>query len=98
MFQKVLTSLFGSRNQRLLKQYGKAVEQINVLEPSLVEFTDDALRAKTVEFRERVASETAGGKDLAQALQDLLPEAFAVCREGAKRSLGMRHFDVQLVG
>ncbi len=98
MFQKVLTSLFGSRNQRLLKQYGKAVEQINVLEPSLVEFTDDALRAKTVEFRERLASETAGGKDLAQALQDLLPEAFAVCREGAKRSLGMRHFDVQLVG
>ncbi len=98
MFQKVLTSLFGSRNQRLLKQYGKAVEQINLLEPSLVELTDDDLRAKTVEFRERLASETAGGKDLAQALQDLLPEAFAVCREGAKRSLGMRHFDVQLVG
>src|SRR5690606_14521020 len=98
MFQKVLTSIFGSRNQRLLKQYGKAVEGINALEPSLSALSDEGLRAKTVEFRERIATETAGGKDLAKALEDLLPEAFAVCREGAKRSLGMRHFDVQLLG
>src|SRR5690606_41079996 len=55
------------------------------------------LRAKTVEFRERVATETAAGKPLAQVLDKLLPEAFAVCREGAKRVLGMRHFDVQLI-
>jgi preprotein translocase subunit SecA len=98
MFQKVLTSIFGSRNQRLLKQYGKSVEAINALEPALAAMTDEALRAKTVEFRERIASETAAGKELAQALEDLLPEAFAVCREGARRALGMRHFDVQLVG
>ncbi len=98
MFQKVLTSIFGSRNQRLLKQYGKAVEGINALEPSLSALSDEGLRAKTVEFRERIASETAAGKDLAKALEDLLPEAFAVCREAAKRSLGMRHFDVQLLG
>jgi preprotein translocase subunit SecA len=98
MFQKVLTSIFGSRNQRLLKQYGRAVESINVLEPGLEALSDDALRAKTVAFRERIATETAGGKALAQVLEDLLPEAFAVCREASKRALGMRHFDVQLIG
>ncbi len=98
MFQKLLTSIFGSRNQRLLKQYGRTVDRINSLEAELAALSDDGLRAKTVAFRERVASETAGGKALAQALEDLLPEAFAVCREGSKRSLGMRHFDVQLLG
>jgi preprotein translocase subunit SecA len=98
MFQKVLTSIFGSRNQRLLKQYGKVVEGINALEPAISKLSDDELRAKTVEFRERVATETAAGKPLAQVLDELLPEAFAVCREGAKRVLGMRHFDVQLIG
>ena len=98
MFQKVLTSIFGSRNQRLLKQYGSAVAKINSFEPEFEALTDDALRAKTTEFRERIASETAAGKELAQALEDLLPEAFAVCREASKRALGMRHFDVQLIG
>ena len=98
MFQKVLTSIFGSRNQRLLKQYGSAVERINSLEPEIEALTDEGLRAKTTEFRERIANETAAGKELAQVLDDLLPEAFAVCREAAKRSLGMRHFDVQLIG
>jgi preprotein translocase subunit SecA len=98
MFQKVLTSIFGSRNQRLLKEYGKTVEKINALEPEIAALSDDELRGKTVAFRERIATETAAGKELAQALEDLLPEAFAVCREGAKRSLGMRHFDVQLLG
>ena len=98
MFQKLLTSIFGSRNQRLLKQYARTVDRINSLEAELAALSDDALRAKTVAFRERIASETGGGKPLAQALEDLLPEAFAVCREGSKRSLGMRHFDVQLLG
>ena len=98
MFQKVLTSIFGSRNQRLLKEYGRAVEKINSLEAEVSALSDDGLRAKTVEFRERIATGTAAGKELAQILDDLLPEAFAVCREGAKRALGMRHFDVQLIG
>ena len=98
MFQKVLTSIFGSRNQRLLKEYGRAVEKINALEAELSALSDDGLRAKTVEFRERIGTGTAAGKELAQILDDLLPEAFAVCREAAKRALGMRHFDVQLVG
>ena len=82
--------MFGSRNERLLKTYRKTVERINALEPSLAPLSDEQLRAKTTEFRERVA----GG----EALDDLLPEAFAVCREGARRSMGMRHFDVQLIG
>ena len=98
MFQKVLTSIFGSRNNRLLKQYGKVVEQINSLEAEISALTDEALRAKTTGFRERIATETGAGKELAAVLDDLLPEAFAVCREGARRALGMRHFDVQLVG
>ena len=98
MFQKVLTSIFGSRNQRLLKQYGKSVETINALEPGLASLSDEALRSKTVEFRQRIITDTAAGKELAQVLEDLLPEAFAVCREASKRALGMRHFDVQLVG
>ena len=87
MFQKVLTSVFGSRNQRLLKQYGKVVTTINALEPSLEGLSDDDLRAKTIEFRERVATAVAAGKELAQVLEDLLPEAFAVCREGDQLEL-----------
>lgn len=81
---------FGSRNDRLLKQYGAIVSRINALEAQTQALSDDGLRAKTAEFRERIAK--------GESLDDLLPEAFAVCREGAKRALGMRHFDVQLVG
>ena len=86
----LLTQIFGSRNQRLLKQYKKVVRQINALEPALEKLTDAELQAKTPEFKQRIA----GG----EKLDDLLPEAFAVCREAGKRVLKMRHFDVQLIG
>src|SRR5450830_1170276 len=86
----LLTQIFGSRNQRLLKQYQKIVRQINALEPDVEKLSDAELQAKTPEFKQRIAS---GSK-----LDDILPEAFAVCREASKRVLKMRHFDVQLVG
>ncbi|HET8745143.1 MAG TPA: DEAD/DEAH box helicase, partial [Ramlibacter sp.] len=85
-----LTKIFGSRNDRLLKQYRRTVEQINALEPKLEQLSDEQLRAKTQEFRERLAQ--------GESLDDLLPEAFAVVREGSKRIMKMRHFDVQLMG
>ncbi|TDN67667.1 preprotein translocase subunit SecA [Paraburkholderia sp. BL10I2N1] len=85
-----LQKIFGSRNQRLVKQYQKTVTSINALEPQIEQLTDDQLRAKTGEFRQRVAS--------GESLDKLLPEAFAVCREASRRVLHMRHFDVQLVG
>lgn len=86
----LLTQIFGSRNQRLLKQYQKTVREINALEPALEQLSDEALKAKTPEFKERLAK----GEDI----DKLLPEAFAVCREASKRILKMRHFDVQLIG
>ena len=85
-----LTFLFGSRNERLLKQYRKTVATINAFEPSLEKLSDDELRAKTDEFRTRLQS--------GASLDSLLPEAFAVVREASKRVMKMRHFDVQLVG
>ncbi|MCA3218225.1 MAG: preprotein translocase subunit SecA [Burkholderiales bacterium] len=90
MISGFLTRIFGSRNQRVLKQYGRTVEEINALEPGIKALGDEALKAKTVEFKERL------GKG--ETLDDLLPEAFAVVREAAQRTLGMRHFDVQLIG
>ena len=81
---------FGSRNERLLRTYSRNVQRINALEASMAALGDEALRGKTAEFKQRLA----GGA----ALDDLLPEAFAVVREAAKRTLGMRHFDVQLIG
>ena len=90
MLPKFLTSIFGSRNDRLLKTYRRVVDKINALEPQFEALDDTALRAKTDEFRQRLAAGT--------ALDDLLPEAFAVVREGGKRALKMRHFDVQLIG
>ncbi|HKO66630.1 MAG TPA: preprotein translocase subunit SecA [Burkholderiaceae bacterium] len=90
MISGLLTKVFGSRNERLLKTYERNVERINALESQIGTLSDDALRAKTGEFRQRLAD--------GQALDDLLPEAFAVVREAAKRTLAMRHFDVQLVG
>ncbi|RZI78711.1 MAG: preprotein translocase subunit SecA, partial [Rubrivivax sp.] len=90
MLPKLLTSIFGSRNERLLKQYRRVVEKINALEPSLEPLTDEQLRAKTDEFRQRVSK--------GESLDDLLPEAFAVVREGSKRVFKMRHFDVQMLG
>ncbi|MEN9451829.1 MAG: hypothetical protein RLZZ369_888 [Pseudomonadota bacterium] len=90
MLPKLLTSIFGSRNERLLKQYRRTVDKINALEPSLESLTDEQLRAKTEEFKQRVAK--------GESLDDLLPEAFAVVREGSKRVFKMRHFDVQMLG
>ncbi|MEY4662984.1 MAG: Protein translocase subunit SecA, partial [Pseudomonadota bacterium] len=85
-----LTKIFGSRNDRLLKQYRKTVERINALESGLEALSDDELRAKTQNFRERFAA--------GEALDAMLPEAFAVVREGSKRVMKMRHFDVQMAG
>ena len=90
MLPKILTSIFGSRNDRLLKQYRRVVERVNALEGEFERLDDATLRAKTEEFRQRLN----GGI----ALDDLLPEAFAVVREAGKRALKMRHFDVQLIG
>ncbi|MGO4379401.1 preprotein translocase subunit SecA [Pseudoduganella sp. RAF19] len=86
----LLTQIFGSRNQRLLKQYQKTVKAINALEPEFEKLSDAELQAKTPAFKERVAN--------GESLDDLLPEAFAVCREASKRVYKMRHFDVQLIG
>ena len=90
MFVKLLTKMFGSRNDRLIKQMGKEVKKINVLEPILEALSDEELKAKTIEFKERLANE--------DTLDQILPEAFAVVREASKRVFGMRHFDVQMIG
>lgn len=86
----LLTQIFGSRNQRLLKQYQKIVRHINTLEAGIEHLSDAELQAKTLEFKQRTAN--------GEKLDDILPEAFAVCREASKRVLKMRHFDVQLIG
>jgi preprotein translocase subunit SecA len=90
MLPKILTQIFGSRNDRLLKTYRRTVQQINALEPRFEALDDATLRAQTDLFRGRIQA--------GEALDDLLPEAFAVVREAGKRTLKMRHFDVQLVG
>ena len=90
MFVEALKKIFGSRNERLLKQYRAIVVKINALEPAFEKLTDDELRAKTAEFRARL--------EQGESLDKLLPEAFAAVREAAKRALGMRHYDVQMVG
>ena len=87
---QLLTKIFGSRNDRLLKQYRKVVDRINALESGLEGLSDEALKAKTNEFRQRLSA--------GETLDALLPEAFAVVREGSKRVMKMRHFDVQMVG
>ncbi|GGY09548.1 preprotein translocase subunit SecA [Paludibacterium paludis] len=90
MISTLLKKVFGSRNDRLLKQYRQVVARINALEDGMRSLSDEALAGKTAEFRDRL------GKG--ETLDDLLPEAFAVCREASRRVLGMRHFDVQLIG
>ncbi len=90
MVTGLLKKVFGSRNDRLLKQYRRTAVEINAFEPAMVGLSDEALRGKTDELKARHAN--------GEALDDLLPEAFAVVREASKRSLGMRHFDVQLMG
>ncbi len=90
MFNTLLKKVFGSRNDRLIKQYFQTVGSINNLESAVAEYTDAELRAKTDEFRQLVINGI--------TLEELLPEAFAVVREAGKRVLGMRHFGVQLIG
>lgn len=90
MISKIFKSLLGTRNQRLLKGYQKVVEKINALEKDIQSLTDEQLQAKSNEFKEKIKK--------GASLDSLLPEAFAVVRETAKRVLGMRHFDVQLIG
>ena len=90
MLPTLFKKIFGSRNERLIKQYGQVVRQINALEPTMQALSDEQLRGKTEEFKQRFQN--------GESLDKLLPEAFAVVREGGKRALGMRHFDVQLIG
>ncbi|MBS0289187.1 MAG: preprotein translocase subunit SecA [Proteobacteria bacterium] len=90
MFSGLIKTVFGSRNQRLLKRYRKTVEKINALEPTYEKLSDEALFEKTSEFKARFKK--------GETLDHLLPEAFAAVREASKRTLGMRHFDVQLIG
>ena len=90
MFGNLLTKMFGSRNDRLLKQMGKEVIKINALEPVLEALSDEELKAKTTEFKERFSQ--------GETVEQLLAEAFAVVREASKRVFGMRHFDVQMIG
>ena len=90
MIDNLLKKIFGSRNDRLVKAYGQRVAAINALEPNVSGLSDQELQAKTQEFRQRLSN--------GETLDQLLNEAFAVCREAGKRALGMRHFDVQLIG
>src|SRR5574338_13344 len=90
MVTGLLKKVFGSRNDRLLKQYQRTVREINALEPEVQKLTDEDLRAKTETLRQRYRA--------GETLDQLLPEAFAVVREAGRRALNMRHFDVQLIG
>jgi preprotein translocase subunit SecA len=90
MINSLLTRVFGSRNDRLLRQLNRIVAKINALEPELEKLSDTELQAKTPALRERIAA--------GESLDKLLPEAFAVCREASRRVMGMRHYDVQLIG
>ncbi|MEP7272619.1 MAG: preprotein translocase subunit SecA [Acidobacteriota bacterium] len=105
--ERALTKVFGSANERLLKKLWPIVGQINAFEPDIQRLSDEELRARTVEFRERLATKLEGSEELEpvarkvlqqEALDELLPEAFACVREASLRATGMRHFDVQLIG
>jgi preprotein translocase subunit SecA len=105
MIDKFLTKVFGSSNQRFLKTIQPIVEQINALEPSIKKLSDDELRARTAVFKEQVQRTVADARDKderkrleREALDEILPEAFAIVREASVRTTGMRHFDVQLIG
>ena len=90
MINSLLTRVFGSSNDRQLRQLNRIVARINALEPDIEKLSDDELKARTPEFRKRIAD--------GETLDKILPEAFAVCREASRRVLGMRHYDVQLIG
>ena len=104
-FDQLLTKVFGSSNQRYLKSVQPLVEQINELEPAIKNLTDEQLRARTAEFKEKLQQAVVGVTDMDErkrreraALDEILPEAFAIVREASVRTTGMRHFDVQLIG
>lgn len=90
MLGKMIGSVLGTKNDRELKRMRKLVAKINSLESSITPLTDEQLKQKTLEFKQRI--------EAGKTLDDILPEAFAVCREAAARVLGMRHYDVQLIG
>ena len=90
MITDVLKKVFGTKNERTIKTYWPTVHKINAFEPALKNLTHEQLQAKTPEFKNRLAK--------GESLDQILPEAFAVCREASVRVLGMRHFDVQLIG
>ncbi|MBR1735308.1 MAG: DEAD/DEAH box helicase, partial [Alphaproteobacteria bacterium] len=90
MLSGFLKSIFGSHNERIIKRYRRTVEEINEFENSIIPLSDDQLRNKTIEFKTRIAD--------GETLDEILPEAFAVVREAAKRTLGLRPFDVQMIG
>ena len=105
LINNVFTKFFGTSNERVVKRMQPVVDQINGLEPQMAALSDEQLRAKTAEFRERIAARIASIEDKDEiyaaekaALDEILPEAFAVVREAGKRAVGMRHFDVQLIG
>ena len=90
MLNKLITKFVGSRNERLVKKMGKAVQKINDLEEQTKKLSDEELKAKTLEYRQRVTD--------GESLDAMLPEAFALVREASLRSMGLRHYDVRLVG
>ncbi|OYW35485.1 MAG: preprotein translocase subunit SecA, partial [Hydrogenophilales bacterium 12-61-10] len=96
MLQSIFKKVFGSRNDRLVKQYLQKVKAINALEPAMEQLSDAELAGKTAEFKAQL--DQAGPDKVNETLDKLLPEAFAVVREASKRVMGMRHFDVQMVG
>ena len=104
MISRMLKAVFGSRNDRLLKQYSRTVRDVNALEASLKSLSDEQLAGKTLEFRAQIKARIEGLPEAdvaaaeAAALKELLPAAFAVVREASRRVLNMRHFDVQLIG
>jgi preprotein translocase subunit SecA len=104
-FDKVLTKVFGSSNERFLKTVKPFVAQINDFEPAIKKLTDEQLREKTAEYKARIAEAVKDARDKddrkyreQQVLNEILPEAFAVVREASVRTTGMRHFDVQMIG
>ena len=104
-FEKVLTSIFGTANERAVKRMMPIVAAINALEPEVKKLSDEQLRARTADFRARIAARVANLTDSEEikkaereALDEILPEAFAVVREAGWRAVHMRHFDVQLIG
>ena len=98
LVEKVLTAIFGSKSEREIKQMQPMVDAINALEPEIQALSDDALKAKTAEFKGRIEKARSDGIEDKEILEELLPEAFAVAREAARRTVDMRPFDVQLIG